>query len=115
MSRRDDHISLQQMRDHAREVLAFSAGKDLNDLETDRVLALAMVRLLEVIGEAATRVSNGMRSQHPTIPWSQIVSLRNRLIHGYDSVDLSIVMAIIRDDIPHLYRELDTILEDDGS
>jgi uncharacterized protein with HEPN domain len=62
MSLREDRISLQQMLDHAREVLAFTSGKDLSDLETDRLLQLAVVRLLEVIGESAARVSHGTRA-----------------------------------------------------
>ena len=57
---------------------------------------LALVRLLEVVGEAASRVPVDERSQYPQIPWSQIVALRNRLIHGYDSVDFDILWQILK-------------------
>jgi uncharacterized protein with HEPN domain len=74
-----------------------------------------LVRLLEIIGEAATRLSPETRDDEPQIPWAQIISLRNRLIHGYDSVDLAIVWAIIADDIPGLISHIDAILGDSRS
>jgi uncharacterized protein with HEPN domain len=53
------------------------------------------------------------RAQHPEIPWPQVISLRNRLIHGYDTVDLSIVWHILRDDVPLLVRNLESVLDSD--
>lgn len=58
------------------------------------MLALAVVRLLEIIGEAASRVPVEERARRPNVPWAAIVGLRNRLIHGYDDVDHDIVWAI---------------------
>ncbi len=74
---------------------------------SDRVLSLALVRLLEIVGEAARRVSDETREAHPEVPWSQIVGLRNRLIHGYDSVDLEILWRILSDDLPRLIEALE--------
>jgi len=79
------------MLEHAREAMQLVAGRNRSDLDTDRVLSLALVRLLEIVGEAATRVSSEARARHPAIPWSEIVSLRNRLIHGYDAVDMDVL------------------------
>lgn len=61
-----------------------ATGKTRDDLDTDRKLNLALVRLLEIVGEAANRTPADERAQYREIPWAQIVGLRNRLIHGYD-------------------------------
>jgi uncharacterized protein with HEPN domain len=76
---------------------------------------LALVRLLEVIGEAATRVPEEVQQHYRDIPWASIIGLRNRLIHGYDAVDLDIVWAILIGDLPELITRLDTILNETGT
>jgi uncharacterized protein with HEPN domain len=111
MSRRDPLIALRQMRDHAREALELSRNKARVDLDSDRLLNLALVRLLEIVGEAAARVEPGERQRFSAIPWSQVVGLRNRLIHGYDEVDLDLVWSIVANDLPALVLELDRLLE----
>jgi len=107
MSRRDATTSLQQMLDHSREAVQFMRGKSPEDLRNSRLLNLALVRLLEIIGEAAGRISNEDRLRHAVIPWPAIVGLRNRLIHGYDSVDFNIVWHIVHDDLPDLIVSLE--------
>ncbi|NIV30544.1 MAG: DUF86 domain-containing protein, partial [Anaerolineae bacterium] len=67
-------------------------------------------RLLEIVGEAANRVPRGVRARHPEIPWSQIEALRNRLIHGYNAVDLDILWQIVVHDLPPLAAALESIL-----
>lgn len=94
------------MRDHAQEVVALMADHSRDDLDSDRVLALAVVRLLEIIGEAASRVPIEERARRPEVPWTAIVGLRNRLIHGYDDVDHDIVWAIVSTDLPALLSSL---------
>ena len=106
MSRHDPTASLRQMRDHAHEVVALMRGRTRGDLDSDRLLALAVVRLLEIIGEAAARVPAQERVRRPGVPWSSIVGLRNRLIHGYDDVDYDIVWEIVTSDIPSLISQL---------
>jgi uncharacterized protein with HEPN domain len=69
-----------------------------------------MTRLLEIVGEAAARVSSDTRSLYLQIAWPQIVALRNRLIHGYDEVDCDIMWQIIQQDLPELVRELQLIV-----
>ena len=85
-------------------------AKQRSDLDTDRVLRLALVRLLEIVGEAAGRVSNDLQAQHPQIAWRLIISLRNRLIHGYDAVDMDILWQILQQDVPTLITELKKLI-----
>jgi uncharacterized protein with HEPN domain len=98
------------MLDHAREVVALVQGRTRADLDSDRLLNLALVRLLEIIGEAANRIPEEEQTRHAEIPWPQIVSLRNRLIHGYDSVDFDILWQIVTEDLPPLVISLETIV-----
>jgi uncharacterized protein with HEPN domain len=110
MSRHDDEPRLRHMLDHAVEAVEMTRGKTRADLDTDRQLNLALVRLVEIVGEAAARVSGETRERYPDIPWSEIVSLRNRLIHGYDEVDFDILWEIIQSDLPRLIFRLEEIL-----
>jgi len=100
------------MRDHAREALDLTAGRGRADLDADRVLQLAVTRLLEIVGEAANRVPAEFRSAHASIPWTAIVGLRNRLIHGYDQVDPDVLWTILSTDLPALVRELNSLLDE---
>jgi uncharacterized protein with HEPN domain len=84
------------MLDHAREAVAMAQGRTRADLNTDRMLELALTRLVTIVGEAATRVQPATRQKMPNVSWSQIVGLRNRLIHGYDAVDLDILWDIVQ-------------------
>jgi uncharacterized protein with HEPN domain len=68
------------MRDHAKEAISMARGRSRQDLDSDRMLNLALVHLLEIVGEAANRVPPELRSSYPQIPWLEIVGLRNRLI-----------------------------------
>ena len=95
---------------HAREAVILVQDKVRADLDHDRVLNLALVRLLEVIGEAAGRVSKEKRARHPDIPWTQNIGMRNRLIHGYDSVDNDILWQILSRDLPPLVEALKRIV-----
>ncbi|MGI8423430.1 MAG: HepT-like ribonuclease domain-containing protein, partial [Chloroflexota bacterium] len=79
VSRRDPEVALRQMRDHAAEAIALVRGKTGTQVAADRVLTLALVRLLEVVGEAATRVPLDELAPHPGVPWSQVIGLRNCL------------------------------------
>ena len=94
MTRHDDTVRLRHMLDHAREAAALCLDRSRRDLDSDRTLNLALVRLMEIIGEAARYVSEETRRQLSSIAWLQIVSLRNRLIHGYDSVDMDILSVV---------------------
>ena len=81
-------------------------GRSRADLDTDRQLNLSLTRLLEIVGEAARRVPAEERAHHPDIPWPEIVGLRNRPIHGYDSVDFDILWQIVTNDLTPLIAVL---------
>jgi uncharacterized protein with HEPN domain len=108
--RRDDEIRLRHMLDAAEDALNFVTGKKREDLDKDRMLALALVRSIEIIGEAGARVSAEGRAEVPQIPWMEIVAMRNRLIHAYFDVDLDIVWETVRNDLPPLVATLKSIL-----
>ncbi len=86
--RKDDITRLRHMLDAAREARSFAAGKSRSDLDADRKLALAIIKDIEIIGEAASKVSQEARESHPAIPWLDIINMRNRLIHAYFDIDL---------------------------
>ena len=100
------------MLDHAHEAIALVHGKSRTDLDEDRTLNLALTRLLEIIGEAANRVPIDFQIENPAVSWSQIISLRNRLIHGYDSVDFDVLWYVVMHDLPKLVQALEKILGD---
>jgi len=111
MSDPKDAVRLRHMLDHAREAVSLVAGKERGDLDADRVLQLALVRLIEIVGEAARQVSAETQSQHPQIPWPQVISTRNRLVHGYDFVDYDILWETLTDDLPALIAQLEQIIQ----
>ncbi len=76
---------------------------------TDDVLVLALTRLLEILGEAAKGVSAETRERYPGLPWAPMAATRDRLIHGYFSVDLDIVWQIVRHDLPPVITALEAV------
>ena len=88
----------------AREATAFAANLNFDEFERHRMAQLAILKSIEVIGEAASHVSSGCWESHPEIPWSRIVGMRNRLVHGYFNVNLERVWETVRQDIPRLIR-----------
>jgi uncharacterized protein with HEPN domain len=114
MSRHDDTVALRHMLDYARTAQRMVAGRSRQDLDTDEMLRLALIRAVEVIGEAAGRVSAAGHKAHPAIPWPQILGARHRLIHGYDTVNLDILWDIVTLDLPPLIAQLQTILPNES-
>jgi uncharacterized protein with HEPN domain len=111
MSRRDVTTSLRHMLDYAHTARRLAAGRTRDDLDADEMLSLALTRAVEVIGEAARRVSPDDRARYPAIPWPQITGTRDRLIHAYDQVDLDLLWDIITINLPPLIAELQRILD----
>ena len=107
---RPDRIRLQHMLDAANEAWEFVRGKGRSDLDTDRKLVLSLIKELEIIGEAAGKVSAEIRAQHVSIPWQDISGMRNRLIHAYFDIDLDVVWTTVTKDLPFLKTELEKIL-----
>ena len=113
MSHRDDGKRLRDMLKHAMEAVAHVEGKTKDDLPSNRLLELSLIRLVEVVGEAASRVSLETRRGHPAILWQEIIRMRNRIIHVYDLVDLNVLWDTVRNDLPPLIAELEKIVAEE--
>ncbi len=104
----DDVTRMQHVREAALEAVELVRESTRQDLDTDRKLALAIVRLLEIVGEAANGVSSTYRKAHPELPWVGMISMRNRLIHGYFEINLDVVWKTVQEDLPSLLEELES-------
>lgn len=104
---RDDMIRVRHILDAAREAVSFAANKERKDLDDNRMLVLSLVKLIEIIGEAASKVTDDTRKKYAEIPWSNITAMRNRLIHVYFDIDLDRVWDTIVDDLPPLIDSLE--------
>lgn len=107
---RSNRIRIRHMLDAAREALSFTADETRSDLDADRMLALSLVKSIEIVGEAASKVSTESRTEIPNVPWSDIVAMRNRLIHAYFEIDLDIVWQTVTNELPSLVAELEKAL-----
>lgn len=107
MSMHDDGTNLGDMLSHACEAVELLGEMDREELAADRTKQLALTRLIEIIGEAAKRVSAETQQNHPEIPWPQIIGMRNRLIHGYDVIDYDLLWDTIKTDLPPLISKLE--------
>jgi len=111
----EDEALLRDMLDHARRAVAAVAEKQRSDLESDFVLAAALERFIEVIGEAATKLSAGTKASAPQIPWREIIGMRNRLVHGYASVDHDIIWDVVSGDLREVMESLEALLSDSSA
>ena len=106
----DDLSRLRHMLESALEAVSYIEARSRGDLDSDRMLVHSLVRCVEILGEAASRVSADKRSELSDIPWPDIVSMRNRLIHGYFDIDLNRVWDTIVDDLPPLIVSLQKVV-----
>ena len=106
----EDRVRILHMIDAAESVLQFMAERSRADLDSDRMLLFAVVRAVEVIGEAAAKVSDPTRTANPDIPWAAMVGMRNRLIHGYFDIDTEIVWKTVSLEIPTLLPRLRALI-----
>jgi uncharacterized protein with HEPN domain len=99
------------MVDAAKEALFFIKGRKRSDLDTNRMLVLSLVKSIEIMGEAASKVTKESRDSHPEVPWLNIIGMRNRLIHVYFDIDLDRVWDTITDDLPPVIATLEKIVQ----
>ena len=109
--RHDDVVRVRHMLDAAREAVALARGKSRADIDNDRAVALALVKCIEIVGEAAAHVRREYRDAHLEVPWAQIAGMRNRLVHGYFDIDFDRVWDTVTEDLPPLMVELESIIE----
>ncbi len=94
----------------ANKALKFVEGIDRNKFEENEIVQNAVMRPLEIIGEAAGRISKEFRKAHPEIPWREMVGLRNRLIHEYFRIDFGAVWGTIHKDLPKLIEIIEPLV-----
>lgn len=87
-------------------------GVTYDQFESDFRINFAVVRALEIVGEATKRLPMTLRDQYPNIPWKQMAGMRDRIIHGYDTVDLEIVWDVVKQDIPKIKPQIQQVLRD---
>jgi uncharacterized protein with HEPN domain len=103
----DDLERLRHMLAAAREAISFIEGKSAEDLIHNRLLLLAVVKEIEIVGEAASRISPEGRQAAPVIPWGKVTGMRNRLTHGYFNWDLEVIWSTLVTSLPVLVSELE--------
>ena len=104
--RPDDRNRISHMADAAEAVLEFTAGRTAPDLDNDKMLLFALLRAIEILGEAASKITPETRALSDAVPWKQIIATRNRLIHGYFDIDHKIVWKTATEEIPTLLTQL---------
>ncbi|TWB75523.1 uncharacterized protein with HEPN domain [Nitrospirillum amazonense] len=98
----DDLVRIRHMIESGESALRFVAGCQRGDLDSNEMLRFALVRAIEIIGEAASKVSLDFRAETPAIPWRSIITMRNRLVHAYFDIDLDFTWKTVTEDIPDL-------------
>ena len=112
MTKIDDLTRLRHMRDATAEILTFLKGQTKTDLDENRMLQLAVIKDLEIIGEAANNISVDTKTAYPDIPWRQMIGMRNRLVHAYFGVNVAVVWQTVQENLPTLLTDLEKVLND---
>ena len=107
----EDRNRIAHMIDAAQEAQSFLVNKSFDDFVTNRQLAFAVVRALEIIGEAAAQTSQEFRENFSSVKWRDIISMRNKLIHAYFDINYEIVWRAVKKDIPELLLQLQKIMD----
>lgn len=107
---KDDLVYVGHMLDKAREAMNLVKGKDRKDYDSETSLRYALAHLLQIIGEAARRISPEFCKAHPEIPWKAIVGMRHKVVHDYMSVDEDVVWDTVQQELPPLIKSLEKIV-----
>ena len=101
-----DRARIGHILEAAEDISKFLEGKDRTALSSDKMLRYAVVRAIEIIGEASSQISTQTKASHPELPWREAIGMRNELIHAYITVDEEIVWTTATVDIPNFVREI---------
>ncbi len=107
--RSEDKVRILHMIESAEKAQEFLADKTYDDLQKNEQLAFAVVRVLEIIGEAAAQTTQELHDAYPNIEWRNIISMRNKLVHAYFDINYKIVWSTVKEDIPRLLQHLKAI------
>jgi uncharacterized protein with HEPN domain len=111
---RRDSVFIAQMVEAAEAACEFSEGHTAGSFAGDRLASYAVVRAIQLIGQAARGVSEELQTDHPEIPWREMIGMRNVVVHDYADVDLTLVWKTVREDLPGLIGSLQAILAEGG-
>lgn len=106
----NDKMRLQHMLDAAQEAVSFLDTLKHDTLEHNRLVSQAIVRSIEIVGEAASQLSKEYKENNPELPWAQIIGMRNRIIHAYFDIDYALVESTVKQDLPVLIGQLTKLL-----
>jgi uncharacterized protein with HEPN domain len=109
MKRTNELVFIEHIRDAVNNILEFTEGCAEEDFKNDKKTFSAVVRMLEIIGEATSKLTQEFKDQYPDIPWQDMKDMRNKLIHEYFTVDAEIVWELLQEDIPDLKEQLEEI------
>jgi len=98
------------MLEAAREASGFARDHTRVDLESNRLLGFGLVKLIEIIGEAAAKITREFQEAHPEVPWWSIVGMRHVLVHDYDRIDLDMAWEVLATDLPALVDALEPLV-----
>ena len=112
MSKRDWKLFIMDILECIEKIESYISGVSYRKFMQDSKTKDAVVRNLEIIGEAADQIPKNIQQKYKEIPWSQIIGMRNRLIHGYFVVDYDIVWDIVSKELPDLQKKIKKILEE---
>ena len=106
MNSPDDITRLEHILESAQEAISFLGDMNKGALQENRMALQAIVRSVEIIGEAAARISPTYRDNHPEILWDRIIGMRNRLVHAYFDIDYELVYSTVKTDLPLLIDQI---------
>jgi len=105
-----DQVRLQHLADALKSAIRFAQGRQRGDLDTDEMLLFALVRAIEIAGEAASQVTVETRAQLPDLPWASIIGMRNRLVHAYFDINRDILWTTVAEAAPPLAERSKNVL-----
>jgi uncharacterized protein with HEPN domain len=111
MRKRNDAVYLRHILDAVERIEQYTAGMTEQKFLQNSLVQDAVVRQLEIIGEASRNLSDELRQKHSQVPWAKVVGMRNRIVHAYFDVDLTIVWEVIQRDLPDLKAQVHLILQ----